>query len=167
MIKGRIMRYVLYITKLLKLISGISLMGMMILTCADVVGGFFGYPVLGAEELVSLWASMLLAFALPTAHLAGVNVGVDLLYNIFPQRLQKLADVFNSVVSCLLFLLIAWRCWLYALALQQSGEVSMILLLPAYLLVYAMSFALIVLAVAMFFELIAIFIGGSQSCQNQ
>ncbi len=161
------MKFVLPFTKLLKIISGISLMGMMILTCLDVVGGFFGYPVLGAEELVALWASLLLAFALPNAHLAGVNVAVDLLYNKFPNGIKKICDVFNTLVSCLLFLTIAWRCYLYAAALQASGEVSMILLLPAYILVYAMAFAMLVLAVCMFFEFVASVVGGKVTCQNQ
>ena len=161
------MKFVLPFTKLLKIISGISLMGMMILTCLDVVGGFFGYPVLGAEELVALWASLLLAFALPVAHLAGVNVGVDLLYNIFPSSLKKVADIFNHTVSCLLFLIIAWRCYLYAASLQASGEVSMILLLPAFILVYAVAFAMLVLAVCMFCELLASVVGGKVTCQNQ
>ena len=141
--------------RFLKGIAGISLLGMMLLTVADVIGSVFGYPVLGAEEMVALWASIMLAFALPAAHLDGSMVGVDLLYLRFPKFIKTINDFFVALVSCVLFVLMSWQALLYANELRASGEVTMTLQLPAYMLVYAVSFALIVLAIVIFFEMLS------------
>lgn len=154
------------LTRILKTISGVSLLGIMLLTCVDVFLGLFGYPVLGAEELVCLWAAMLLAFALPVAHVEKANVGVDLLYVKLPAKAKRVLDVFNETISFVLFMLISWRCYLYAISLFRSGEVSMVLELPSYILVFGISFSLLMLALTILLGLVTM-IKGEDSCQNQ
>ncbi len=158
--------FVQFFIKILRWISSVSLLGIMGVTCLDVALGFFGHPVLGAEELVSLWAALLLAFGLPGAHVEKANVGVDLLYDKMPATVRKCLDIFNESVSFVLFIVISWRCYLYAISLYQSGEVSMVLELPSYVLVFGISFALLMLALTILLELIT-HIKGDQSCQNQ
>lgn len=138
----------------------------MLLTCLDVFLGLFDHPVLGAEELVSLWAAMLLAFALPVTHVEKANVGVDLLYLKLPVKGQRCLDIFNEAISFALFLLISWRCYLYAIALFHSGEVSMVLELPSYILVFGISFSLLMLALTILIGLFGL-LKGENSCQNQ
>lgn len=159
---GEIMAYVEWFAKLLKGIGGVSLIGMMLLTCIDVAGSIFGHPLLGAEELVALWASVLLAFSLPSAHLEKANVGVDLLYLKFPPKLKLINNIFVAIVSFVLFALLCWQCYLYAGALHASGEVSMTLQLPAYMLVYAISFAFLILTIIMFLEIFSHFRTGGK-----
>jgi C4-dicarboxylate transporter, DctQ subunit len=158
--------FVCLFTKILKMISSISLLGIMLLTCLDVLLGLFGHPVLGAEELVSLWAAMLLAFALPIAHIEKANVGVDLLYNLFPERVKRFLDIFNELISFILYALISWRCYLYAITLYRSGEVSMVLELPNYLLVFGISFSLLMVALTIMLGFGSL-IKGEDKCQNQ
>ena len=148
------MRYTKWFSDVLKKIAGLSLIGMMLLTCADVVGSFFGYPILGVEEMVALWASILLAFSLPAAHIAKTHVGVDLLYSKFTRPMKKINDIFITSVSCALFFLIGWQCYQYALELRAAGEVTMTLQFPAYLLIFGVAFALFVKSVVIFFELL-------------
>lgn len=154
------MKYVQMIVKILKGIGGVSLLGMMLLTCADVVGSIFRHPILGAEELVALWASILLAFCLPAAHIEKANVGVDFLYLKFPSGLKKINDIFVTLLSFILFSLISWQCFRYANTLREAGEVSMDLQLPSYLLVYGISFAIFILAIVILAELITLFKSG-------
>ncbi len=152
--------------KALIAISGISLLGIMLLTCLDVFLGLFGHPVLGAEELVSLWAALLLAFALPVTHSKKANVGVDILYVKLSPRAKRVLDIFNETISFALFVLISWRCYLYAVTLFDSGEVSMVLELPSYILVFGISFSLLMLALTILVGLVTL-IKGENSCQNQ
>lgn len=154
------------INQILKIISGISLLGIMLLTCLDVFLGLFGHPVLGAEELVSLWAALLLAFALPVTHSEKANVGVDILYVKLPAKAKRCLSIFNEAISFVLFLLISWRCYLYAVALCDCGEVSMVLELPSYILVFGISFSLLMLALTILAGLIAL-IKGDTPCRNQ
>lgn len=152
--------------KALNKVSGISLLGIMLLTCLDVFLSLFGHPVLGAEELVSLWAALLLAFAPPTTHFKKANVGVDIIYVKLSTRGKRIVNIFNETISFALFVLIAWRCYLYAVTLFHSGEVSMVLELPSYILVFGISFSLLMLALTILVGLIAL-IKGENPCQNQ
>ena len=135
------MKTILFLSGMLRKIGGLLLLGMMLLTVADIVGGFFGAPILGAEELTALMASVLLAFALTTSLLDNAHVGVDLLYLKMPSRAKKINDVFISFVSLALFSFIGWQCFLYAQELRGVGEVSMTLQFPTYLLIYGIAFA--------------------------
>lgn len=153
---GEIMKYAKWFSDVLKKIAGLSLLGMMLLTCTDVVASFLGYPILGSEEMVALWASVLLAFSLPAAHIARTHVGVDLLYMKFTRPMKKITDIFIKTVSCALFFLIGWQCYQYALELRAAGEVTMTLQFPSYLLIFCVAFALFVKSVVIFFELLAI-----------
>lgn len=126
---------------------------MMLLTIADVIGSLFDRPVLGVEELVALWASILLAFSLPAAHTEKAHVGVDLIYVKLPRSIQKINDIVITSISCILFLLISWQCYLYAKELRASGEVSMTLQFPVYLLIFGVAFALLIKSVVIFFEI--------------
>lgn len=147
------MKYVQWISTFLKKLGGLSLIGMMLLTCADVAGSMFGHPILGAEEIVALWASILLAFSLPAAHLEKAHVGVELLYAKFPPRIKIINDFFIALASFTLFALTTWQCYLYAMELRAAGEVTMTLQLPAYLLIFGVSFALFIFSAAIFFEI--------------
>ncbi len=150
------MKYARWLSTFLKGIGGISLLGMMLLTCADVVGSVFGHPVLGAEELVGLWASILLAFSLPASHLEKAHVGVELLYLKLSRRMKRIIDIFIALVSFALFVLTTWQCYLYARELRDAGEVTMTLQFPAYLMIFGVSFALLILALVLFFEIFTI-----------
>jgi TRAP-type C4-dicarboxylate transport system permease small subunit len=147
------MKYVQWISKVLQKLGGLSLLGMMLLTVADVIGSIFGHPILGAEEIVALWASILLAFSLPAAHINGAHVGVELLYTKFPLRVKKINNFIIALVSFVLFSLTTWQCYLYADYLRSSGEVTMTLQLPAWVLIFCVSFALMILSIAIFFDL--------------
>ena len=52
----------------LKILGAVSLVGMVSLTCVDVVGRFFGHPVFGSVELVGFMATLSVALALPYTH---------------------------------------------------------------------------------------------------
>lgn len=124
---------------LLQRLAGILLLGMMFITCSDVVGNLFAYPILGSEEIVSLLAAVLLAFSLPAAHCNRAHIGIDLLYRILSPGKRRINDLFISLISAVFFGVTAWQCFLYAQDLYKSGEVSSTLQLPIYLILYAIS----------------------------
>ena len=136
----------------LQRIAGLLLVGMMLLTCLDVVGNIFGRPLLGTEEMVSLMAAMLLAFVLPSAHMKKAHIGIDLLYARLSRRQRKINDLFIGCLSFFFFMLTAWQCFLYAGELKATGEVSATLELPLYFVLYAISMACFILAMAILSE---------------
>lgn len=130
------------------------LVGMMLLTCTDVAGSFFGHPVLGSEEVVGLLASLLIAFALPVSHMENAHIGVDLLYLKFPKRMKKIDDVIVGVLSAAFFLVAAWECFTYGNTLREVGRVSSTLQIPLCYIVYGLSFACVILSLVIFIEII-------------
>lgn len=139
------MNPVKFLAHFLKVVGGLLLLAMMLFTCADIVGSAFGHPILGTEELTALMASVLLAFALPASHQDRSHVGVDFLYMKLSSGVKLGVDLFIGAITAALFGLSAWQCFLYASKLRQAGEVSMILQLPTYYLIFGVSFALLVL----------------------
>jgi TRAP-type C4-dicarboxylate transport system permease small subunit len=140
----------------LQRIAGVLLVGMMLLTCLDVVGNLFGHPILGTEELVSLIAALLLAFVLPSAHLRKAHIGIDLLYARLSTRQRKVNDLFIGGLSFVFFLVASWQCFTYAGELKATGEVSATLELPLYFVLFAISMAFFILAMAILTECLAL-----------
>jgi TRAP-type C4-dicarboxylate transport system permease small subunit len=134
----------------LRRIGGAALVGMMTVTCADVVTRYFGRPIFGAVEIVSLMAVVVLAAAMPLTHVEKGHVGVDLVVRKLPPAAQHWVDAATTLVSTALFAIVCWQMFLYAGTLAASGEVSMSLELPTHLFVYAVAVAFGVLALVIF-----------------
>lgn len=132
----------------LKWVGAASVAAMMFLTCADVVMRAAGRPITGAVELVGFLAALALACSLPYTHVVRGHVGVDMLLRRLPRRIQRLVRLTTSMIAATLFAVITWRTLIYAAELKVSGEVSMTLEFPSYLLVYFIGFAFAVLSLA-------------------
>ena len=132
---------------LLKGLSAVCLGAMVLLTCVDVVGRAVARPVLGAVEVTGLLATLALAFSLPYAHRQRAHVGVELLYMCLGARARGAVDLLTGALGTALFAAIAWKSADYASQMRASGEVSMTLQLPTYLVIYLISGSFAVLAV--------------------
>ena len=135
-----------FLSAKLKIGGALCLVGMSLLTCADVIGRFFQHPIFGSVELVSLMGVLAAAAALPYTHASRGHIGVELFVRRMPARRQALVDMCTGTVSFLFFLIVAWRMALYALSLKDAGEVSMNLELPEYLVVFAVAGCFLVLS---------------------
>ncbi len=124
----------------LKVFGSGCLTAMMLLTCADVIGRVFGHPILGTEEIVGLLAALAMGAAMPYTHAVHAHVGVDMLVKELSPRKQAAIDTATNTLAFILFLMMGWQMWLYALDLKHSGQVSMTLQLPSYYVVFFLSF---------------------------
>lgn len=137
---------------LLKRLGGAALVGMMILTCIDVVTRYFGYPIFGMVEIVSFLATILLACAMPLTHVEKGHVGVDLLVRRLPTRSQTVIDAITSLLGAVLFGIVSWQMFLYGGTIKRSGEVSMSLEFPTYVFVYVVAVAFAALSLVILVE---------------
>jgi len=92
------------------------------------------------------------AMALPYTHRIGGHVGVEILVRRFSERTQTIIDIITRALSIFLFAIVTWQMALYALSMQRSGEVSMNLELPVYVIIYITSFCLLILTLAILQE---------------
>ena len=115
------------------------LVGMMLLTCVEVIGRKFGHPIFGSVELVGFMATLAVAFALPYTHQVGAHIGVEVLVQLFPDKTQTVIELCTHWLSLALFGIVTWQMTLYAATIQASGTVSMSLELPEHVISYIVS----------------------------
>jgi TRAP-type C4-dicarboxylate transport system permease small subunit len=126
--------------------GAICLVGMMALTCADVVGRYFGHPIFGSVEIVGFMATLAVALALPYTHQEKGHIGVEILVRLFSAKTQSVIELITSFISLALFAVVTWRMAVYARTMQKSGEVSMNLQFPEAIIIYVTAFCFLMFA---------------------
>lgn len=137
---------------LLKRIGGGALVGMMVVTCVDVVFRGFNRPIFGAVEVVSFMATIVLACAMPLTEYENGHVGVDLFIRRLGTRAQAWWDAGTKLFSGAMFALVCWQMWRYGNTVKATGEVSMSLQFPDYILIYIVAVAFGVLSLVILTE---------------
>lgn len=146
-----------WVLKGLKMIGAACLVGMTFLTCADVIGRLFRHPIFGSVEIVGYMATLAVAMALPYTHKEQGHIGVEILFRTFSPYWQRIVDLITGFFSLCLFVIITWRMVMYAFDLQESGEVSMNLEFPEYLVVYLVGFCFLIFVLVIFQDLVVNF----------
>lgn len=129
---------------LFNILGAACLVGMMALTCVDVIGRQMGTPVFGSVELVGFMATLAAAFALPRTHELKGHIGVEILVRKFSRRVQASIEFFTQTAALLFFSVVTWRMAVYADTMRLSGEVSMNLGFPIHLVIYLCAFSFLV-----------------------
>lgn len=125
-----------FLSDKLKMIGALCLFGMAALTCADVIGRFFGHPIFGSVELVSFMGVIAIATTLSFTHEHKGHIGVELFVMKLSSRTRNLIDLCTGSITLALFAVVAWRMFDYGLKMQSSGELSMNLKLPEYVIIF-------------------------------
>jgi len=107
------------------------LVGLM--TTTSVAGrALFKAPIQGDVELTQLGVALAISLCLPWCQMRGANIIVD----FFTQRATKLTqrrlDAIGALLIAAMYLLLAWRTTVGAVAVRQAHEQSMILELPMW-----------------------------------
>lgn len=142
-------------------IAGITLCGMVLVSCANMLLRFMGYPVKGTYELMGLSGAVLAAFALGTTQRQGGHIEVDLLASILPRGVNRWLRIIAHLASAAFFGLICWRLVILALSLERSGEVSETLHLPYYPVVLAVALGVFSLILVFLRQILDLFQGRS------
>ena len=151
---NRFWKIIEWVLNALKVFGAFCLAGMMLLTCADVVGRFFKHPIFGSVEIVGFMATMAVAAALPYTDKLKAHVGVEILVRLLSAKTQLIIDICTRILSLGLFAILTWQMAAYAKTMQDSGEVSISLELPEYLIIYATSFCCLVFVFTILKDLI-------------
>jgi TRAP-type C4-dicarboxylate transport system permease small subunit len=138
----------------MKIIGAGCLVGMMLLTCVDVVGRAFGYPIFGSVEIVGFMATLAVVMAMPYTHQVQGHIGVEIIVRLFSEKTQTVIEICTGLISLILFAVVSWRMTVYANTMKASGEVSMNLELPEYLVVYVTAVCLLIFTLIILQDLI-------------
>jgi C4-dicarboxylate transporter, DctQ subunit len=137
-------KIVQWILDKMKIIGAACLVGMMLLTCVDVVGRAFSHPVFGSVEIVGYMAILSVVMAMPYTHQVQGHIGVEIIVRLFSEKTQTIIDICTGITSLILFAIVTWRMTDYANTMKESGEVSMNLELPEYAIIYVTAFCLLI-----------------------
>ncbi len=128
----------------MKMVGAACLVGMVVLTCVDVVGRYFKHPLFGSVELVTFLGVLAVAMALPFTHETKGHIGVELFVRRLPRKSRGFIDLATGMLSLGLFALVTWRMLVYAIKMMRSGEVSMNLELPEYVIIFVVACCFVV-----------------------
>ncbi len=124
------------LARLLFMVASVAIIGMMLLTTADVILRYFRVPIPGTYELVSFFGAVAVSFAMAHTSVQKGHVAVSLVVRLLPKKLQAVIGVCTSIFGILFFALISWQSIIYGNNLRSTGEVSLTLELPFYPFVY-------------------------------
>ncbi|WP_419786963.1 TRAP transporter small permease [Pseudodesulfovibrio sp.] len=146
--------------RVMRAIASACLMGMALLTGADVfMRGVFNAPIFGSEEIVTILGIVVIGFALPYAHYQKSHIGVEILVRHLSRRTRRGLKLLTNTATLALIGIITWRMFLYGQALEESGEVSMNLELPEYMVVYLLAFGFLAYTVCLLADIVKFFKG--------
>ena len=117
------------------------LFGMMFLTIFDAIGRYvFNSPITGAFEITEAMMVTMVFFFIGYAQAKKSHVAVDLVVNLFPQKIRVLIDIITHLLSLLMMVLIGWMSMLRWLELMRIKEYTAILHIPVspFLLILAL-----------------------------
>jgi len=132
-------KYLMRAGKGFNVLACAAVIAMMLLSSADVVLRMFGKPIPGTYELIGFLGTIIVSFALAFTSMEKGHIAVEILVEKMPQRVQFAIETFTNLVSFLVFGLIAYQAFIYAVDIKKSGEVSLTLQMPIYPFTFGMA----------------------------
>ena len=133
-------------------LAGWCLVGMTVLTCADVVMRLFRLPIPGTYELIGFLGAAVAAFAMANTSLHRGHVAVEVLVANLGFAARRFIYLVTQILSIFLFVLIAYECFRYGNSLRAANEVSLTLHLPFYPVLYGISVSAAVVCLVLFVD---------------
>lgn len=114
--------------------GGLALIAMAFMSLYSIVGrSLFDAPLLGDYELVQALCAVAVSLSLPYTQWIGANVIVDFFTTRTSARTNAMLDALTMLMLGGFSALIAWRSWVGLLDLKGSGDASMLLEIPTWM----------------------------------
>lgn len=119
------------IEKFLNGMAGLLLLAMMFLGAADVIGRYiFNRPITGAMETSQLLMGGMVFLAWAYTLSKRGHVTVDIIFILYPKRMQAILYFVMMIITLILFSLIFWQSTSMAISDWQAGKLVRIILIP-------------------------------------
>ncbi|MCL2670232.1 MAG: TRAP transporter small permease [Syntrophaceae bacterium] len=136
-----------WLSRTLLALSGVAILGLMLLATGNVVLRIFHMPYRGTYEVVSFLGAVGVAYALASTQRHKLHIVVDILSSHYPGRVKRGIDILSSLLSAAFFTIVAWQVALWGARIMSGGEVSETLKIVyhPYIFAVAVGFALLAL----------------------
>jgi TRAP-type C4-dicarboxylate transport system permease small subunit len=143
-----------FLNRILIWIAGLSMVAMVLLTCSDVLLRLVWVPIRGSVELVAYFSAIVTAFALGYTQMRRGHTSVDVVVNLFPDRVKRALGGINSLICMVFFALAGWRIAGWSTTLWETGELSETLRIIFYPFSYGVSLGCFVLSLVFLTDLV-------------
>lgn len=113
-----------FLNRLLVFCGGMFLVGMVVLTCANIVSRVVWEPIQGTFELMGYFGAVVTASALAYTQVNRGHIAVNVLILRFSKKTQRRLNGFNDAACALFFGMVTWQIVLKANGFMKTGEVS-------------------------------------------
>jgi TRAP-type C4-dicarboxylate transport system permease small subunit len=142
------------LNRLLVFVGGSFLVGMIVLTCANIASRTVWQPIRGTFELMGYFGAVVTALALAYTQLNRGHIAVNVLIHRFSKKTQRRLNAFNNTVCAVFFTMVAWQVGLKAHSFMKTGEVSETLRVIFYPFTYLVAAGCAVMALVFLTDLV-------------
>jgi TRAP-type C4-dicarboxylate transport system permease small subunit len=125
---------------------------MMVLTCADVVLRYFGYPIRGTYDITRVLGSVIFSLPIAYSYIKGYQVAVDSIFRRTPRTVRIIVDSIICLFSMAITAMIAWRAIYLGYDLYVRGRVTETIPIPLWPFIYIMVFSFFVYCLVLLAE---------------
>lgn len=137
--------------------AGVTIVGILVLMLAQVIGRELGTQVRGADDITAWLCAASLFLALPHTFKHGEQVRMGLALDAMSPRWRRLAEVFSLVVSVLFVGYAVWASTTYVYESWQAKELAQGLVpIPIWIPQISLIVGLAVLEIALLDELLLV-----------
>jgi TRAP-type C4-dicarboxylate transport system permease small subunit len=138
-------------------VAGCALVGMMLLTSADVVGRYVGYPIRGTFDIVGLLGTVVAALPLAYTQILKRHVATEFMAIFGSKSAQVIANILVCLLSMGAYVVISWRCFVLGTKYWAVGRVSDTIEIPIYPFTYVLAFGCILISLVLLADLYSVF----------
>jgi TRAP-type C4-dicarboxylate transport system permease small subunit len=152
-----VVRIVHSFSRLILWVAVCALLLMMLLTCADVVGRYLGYPVKGTFDIVGLLGAFVAALPLAYTQMLKRHVAMEFMQTHGSRLVQAIASTIVCLLGIGVYTMIAWRCYVLGTKFWTVGRVSDTIEIAMYPFVYVVAFGCAVNCLVLLIDLYSVF----------
>lgn len=146
-----------FLNRSLICIGGVFLVGMIVLTCANIFFRLVWRPIGGTFELMGYSGAIVAAFALGYTQMKRGHISVDILTGAFPPKAKKILSFINNFICMAFFSVASWQIAKLATNLMNTGEVTETLRIIYYPFCYGVALGCATLSLVLLIELVKTF----------
>ncbi len=135
-------------------VTGLGIILMALITCADVILRLFGLPFVGSFDLVRVAGAVSMAFALPYTTAVKGHVAIEYFFQKLGRKGRIVLDTVSRTISISFFSILTYEAVQYGIKLHSTGEVTPTLQLPMFWIPWTIAFSCGVMALVILHNLL-------------
>jgi TRAP-type C4-dicarboxylate transport system permease small subunit len=130
---GKFDKFVNSSSKWLNVIAGFGMFYVFIVSFADIImNKVFKDPINWAFDSIGLLAVVAIAAAIPQVQIGRGHIEIEFIEKRLGPILRKIVNLLINLLSILIWIIVAWRSFVYGQDILRSGEVSMSVGMPIF-----------------------------------